>query len=352
MDREFPVGSQPEGRIAAVTRRGFVAALGGAGGLALAGATAPALARAAKFRLRYGTAFPANHPGVTRIQQAAVAIAKETGGLVALQIYPNSQLGSEPDMFTQTRSGALDFMSTSGVNQTVVPAGSINAVAFAFEDYKHVWAAMDGGLGDHVRGLFGKVGLHVLPKMLDNGYRNITSSARPIHGPADLRGFKIRVPGNPLWVTMFSDLGAAPTPVDFGELYAALQTHLVDGEENPLALIESAKLYEVQKYVAMTGHIWDGHYIFANQRRWKSLPADARAVITRHLDAAALQERADIVALNDGLVGTLTKAGLRFNTPAKPPFRDGLRAAGFYRHWQKKFGTEAWTLLEKYTGPL
>jgi len=106
-----------------------------------------------------------------RIIEASEAIKKQTNGLVDLQVYPNSQLGSEPDMFSQTRSGALDFMSTSGVNQTVVLTGGINAVAFAFESYDQVWSAMDGDLGNHVRGLFGKVGLHVLPKCLDNGYR-------------------------------------------------------------------------------------------------------------------------------------------------------------------------------------
>jgi tripartite ATP-independent transporter DctP family solute receptor len=332
------------------TRRQLAAGLAATGALALT--ARPARAEGAKYKLRYGTAFPADHPGVTRIQEAAAAIAKDTNGLVDLQVYPNSQLGSEPDMFSQTRSGALDFMSTSGANQTVVPVGAINVVAFAFDTYDKVWAAMDGALGDHVRAQFDKVGLFVLPKMLDNGYRNITSSAKPIAVPDDLKGFKIRVPGNQLWVTMFNALGAAPTPVNFGELYAALQTHVVDGQENPLALISSAKLYEVQKYIALSGHIWDGHYIFANKRRWASLPEDARGVMARHLGDAALQERADIVTLNAGLVQTLTKAGVTFNTPDKAPFRSALKTAGFYTEWKGKFGDEAWGLLETYTGPL
>ena len=127
-----------------ISRRAFVGAT-----LAIGLATLPtarALAQSAKYRLRYGTAFPANHPGVLRIIEASEAIKKQTNGLVDLQVYPNSQLGSEPDMFTQTRSGALDFMSTSGVNQTVVPTGGINAVAFAFESYDQVWSAMHGCL--------------------------------------------------------------------------------------------------------------------------------------------------------------------------------------------------------------
>ena len=336
-----------------IGRRGFGAAIAAAGCMALAGATAgSAAADSAKYRLRYGTAFPADHPGVKRIQEASAAIAKETGGQVDLQVYPNSQLGSEPDMFSQTRSGALDFMSTSGVNQTVVPVGGINAVAFAFENYDQVWAAMDGDLGNYVRAHFDKVGMHVMPKMLDNGYRNITTSSKPINTPDDLKGIKIRVPGNQLWVTMFSALGAAPTSINFGELYAALQTHVVDGQENPLALIESAKLYEVQKYIALSGHIWDGHYIFANARRWNGLPAEIQNAITHNLSDAADKERQDVVALNAGLVDSLTKAGLTFTSPDKPGFRAVLKQAGFYSDWKKKFGEEPWALLEKYAGSL
>ena len=294
------------------------------GALALGGGTA--WGQAAKFRLRYGTAFPADHPGVKRIQEAAAAIGKETNGQVDLQVYPNSQLGGEPDMFSQVRSGALDFMSTSGVNQTVVPVGGINAVAFAFKDYDEVWAAMDGDLGDFVRAQFDKVGLHVMPKMLDNGYRNITTSTKQISSPADLKGMKIRVPGNQLWVTMFTDLGAAPTSINFGELYAALQTKIVDGQENPLALIDSAKLYEVQKYIALTGHIWDGHHIFANAKRWNAMPADVRDAVTKHLSAAAVSQRADIVALNATLIDRLKSAGVVFSSPDKQPFRDDAQA--------------------------
>jgi tripartite ATP-independent transporter DctP family solute receptor len=335
------------------TRRRFGAALAVGGTLALTGGVfRPAAAQSVKYKLRYGTAFPADHPGVTRIKEASEAIAKETSGLVDLQVYPNSQLGSEPDMFSQTRSGALDFMSTSGVNQTVVPVGGINAIAFAFESYDKVWAAMDGDLGNHVRAQFEKVNLYVFPKMLDNGYRNITSGAKPINSPDDLKGFKIRVPGNQLWVTMFKALGAAPTPVNFGELYAALQTRVVDGQENPLALISSAKLYEVQKFIALSEHIWDGHHIFANQRKWRALPEDVRGVVTKHLSTAAEREREDIVALNATLTESLGKAGVVFNKPDKQAFRAGLKSAGFYSDWKEKFGGETWTLLEKYTGTL
>ena len=112
----------------------------------------PASSSRSEIKLKYGTAFPADHPGTVRIKEAAEAIRKDTGGKVDLQVYPASQLGSEPDMISQTRSGAIDFMSTAGTNlQTLVPTAGINGVAFAFKDYATVWAAMDGDLGAHVR---------------------------------------------------------------------------------------------------------------------------------------------------------------------------------------------------------
>ncbi|MET0359898.1 MAG: TRAP transporter substrate-binding protein DctP, partial [Pararhizobium sp.] len=153
-------------------------------------------------------------------------------------------------------------------------------------------------------------------------------------------------------VTLFQTLGAAPTPLNFGELYAALQTHIVDGQENPLALIQSSKLYEVQKHVSMTGHIWDGHHIFCNNRRWSAVPSEAQTIILEELSTAAVNERADIKALNEQAKIDIEAAGLTFHTVDKAPFRDVLAKAGFYTGWKEKFGAEAWGLLEKDVGTL
>lgn len=310
-------------------------------------------AQNADIKLKYGTAFPADHPGTLRIKEAADAIRKDTGGRVDLQVYPTSQLGSEPDMISQTRAGSIDFMSTAGTNlQTLVPTAGINGVAFAFKDYATVWAAMDGELGAHVRGAIAKVGLHAFDKVLDNGYRNITTSTKAIVTPDDLKGFKIRVPGIPLWISMFKALGASPTAIPFGELYSALQTKVVDGQENPLALIQSAKLYEVQKFCSLTGHTWDGHFIFGNAKKMQSLPAEVQQALTKHLNAAALKQREDIARLNLDAQAQLTKLGVTFNNTNHAPFRDLLKSAGFYTEWKAKYGDEVWGKLEKYAGRL
>ncbi|KAF1046185.1 TRAP transporter substrate-binding protein [Xylophilus sp.] len=335
----------------ALTRRQF-GSLTASFGLGATGVL-PARAQGTQIVLKYGTAFPADHPGAVRIKEAADAIKKESGGKVDLQVYPNSQLGSEPDMVSQTRAGAMDLMSTAGTNlQTLVPVAGINGVAFAFKDYAAVWAAMDGELGGHVRAALAKVGLQAYDKVLDNGYRNITSAGKAIATPADLKGFKIRVPGIPMWLSMFKALGAAPTSIPFGELYTALQTKVVDGQENPLALIQSAKLYEVQKYCSLTAHTWDGHFIFGNAKKLRALPKEVQDLLATHLQAAALKQREDIARLNRDAESTLAKAGVVFNRPDTAPFRELLRSAGFYTEWKGKFGDEAWAKLEKYAGRL
>jgi tripartite ATP-independent transporter DctP family solute receptor len=312
-----------------------------------------AFAADTQYKFKYGTAFPTDHPGAVRIKEAAEAIRKESGGRIDIQVFPQSTLGSEPDMISQVRSGAIQFMSTAGTNlQSMVPVAGINGVAFAFKDYNQVWAAMDGELGSYVHKQLEKINIYTFDKVLDNGYRNITTATKPINSPADLKNFKIRVPGIPLWITMFKDLGAAPTSINFGELYSALQTKIVDGQENPLPLIQSAKLYETQKYVSMTGHTWDGHYIFTNNKFWQGLPKDVRDIISRNFNAAAMKERADIAELNTHLESELKKQGMVFNYPDKQPFIDTLKKAGFYTETKTKYGNEAWSILEKYSGPL
>ena len=336
----------------AITRRQFGTTLA-AGGLAATLPSRFAFAQTATIKLKYGTAFPADHPGTLRIKEAAEAIRKDTSGKVDLQVYPTSQLGSEPDMISQTRAGAIDIMSTAGTNlQTLVPTAGINGVAFAFKDYDAVWAAMDGDLGAYVRSALAKVNLYAYDKCLDNGYRNITSASKAIVTPADLKGFKIRVPGIPLWISMFKALGASPTAIPFGELYSSLQTKVVDGQENPLALIQSAKLYEVQKFCSLTAHTWDGHFIFGNAKKLQSLPKEVQESLSKNLNAAALKQREDIAKLNADAQAQLTKLGVTFNKPDPAPFRELLKSSGFYTEWKGKYGDEVWAKLEKYSGKL
>jgi tripartite ATP-independent transporter DctP family solute receptor len=211
---------------------------------------------------------------------------------------------------------------------------------------------MDGDVGAYIRAQIAKVNLVALDKIWDNGFRQITTSTKPIVTPADLEGFKIRVPVSPMWTSMFKAFGSAPTSINASEMYTALQTKVVDGQENPFAVISNFKLHEVQKYCSITNHMWDGFWTLINKRAWDRLPPNIRDVVAKHLNAAAMAERADVAAANATLQQELAAKGIVFNTPNTAPFRDKLRSAGFYSEWKAKFGDEAWAVLEKHTGKL
>lgn len=211
---------------------------------------------------------------------------------------------------------------------------------------------MDGDLGTYVRGQISKAGIVAMDKIWDNGFRQITTSTKPIETAADLKGLKIRVPVSPLWTSMFKAFDSAPASLNFAEVYTALQTRAVDAQENPLAIISTAKLYEVQKYCSLTNHMWDGFWFLANRRAFEKLPDDLRAIVAKNINEAGLKQRDDVFALNNNLRKELAEKGLTFNEPKVDSFRDQLRKAGFYAEWKGKYGDEAWATLEKYTGQL
>jgi tripartite ATP-independent transporter DctP family solute receptor len=336
-----------------VSRRTLLKASAAATVLGGVGAPFVARAQSAEFVYKYANNLPDSHPLNVRAREMSANIKTETNGRVDLQVFPNNQLGSDTDMLSQIRSGGVEFFTLSGlILATLVPAASINGIGFAFPDYDTVWKAMDGELGAYVRGEITKANLVVMDKIWDNGFRQTTSSTRPINGPDDLKGFKIRVPVSPLWTSMFKAFDASPASINFSEVYSALQTKVVEGQENPLALISTAKLYEVQKYCSLTNHMWDGFWFLANRRAWEKLPEELRTIVARNINAAAVKERGDTEKLNATVREELTGKGLLFNQPTVVPFRDKLRQAGFYAEWKGKYGEQAWALLEKSVGKL
>ncbi|KMO36384.1 ABC transporter substrate-binding protein [Methylobacterium variabile] len=337
---------------APLSRRAVVAGTLSAG---LIGAGLPLRhARAAEYVLKLGTDVPDTHPINIHARKAADAIREQTNGRVDLQIFANNQLGGQSDMLSQLRSGALECFALSGVNvlSTIIPTSSIYGLGFAFPDYDAVWRGMDGPFGQHLRGQIEKAGFVVMEKIWDNGFRQITNSVRPIKEPKDLQGLKIRVPVSALWTSLFRSLGAAPTSLNFAEVYSALQTKVVDGQENPPVIINTAKIYEVQKYCSVTNHMWDGWWFLINRRAWNQLPAELKDVFARNVDAACLEERKDVARLNASLREELVAKGLAFNDVDTAPFKDELRKSGFYAEWRKKFGDEAMGLLEAAAGKL
>jgi tripartite ATP-independent transporter DctP family solute receptor len=310
-------------------------------------------ANAAEFSYKLGASAPMEHPAMARSQEAANKIKQDSNGRLEITLYPNSVLGGDTGMISQVISGALEmYILPVDLLAPRNPACAISGVGFAFPSYDHVWAAMDGELGGMLRGAAEQIGLYCLDKGYDHGYRQITTRTKPIVTPADLKGFKIRLPVAPALIALFRHLGASPTAINFSEVYSALQTGIVDGQENPLVLIDTAKLYEVQKYCSLTNHVWSGFHVSFNVAAWKKLPPDLQEIVHRDFSAAAMLERQDFVAMTRTEQDGLTAKGLTFNTPDTQPFRDALVKSGFYTDIKKTVGDPAWALLEKYVGAL
>jgi tripartite ATP-independent transporter DctP family solute receptor len=332
-----------------VTRQGFVA--GTAATFASIGVITPA--RAADFDLKYGLDLPVDHPVNVRSVEAFARIKKATNGRVQFKSFPTSQLGSDPAMIGQLRSGALESVAMPGAFlNALVPLASIENLAYAFANRETAFRAMDGDLGRVIRDEFASKGLVVLEKIWENGFRDITTSTKPIRTVADLAGLRIRVSPGKIRVDTFQSLGAAPTPIALSELYTSLQTHVIDAQENPLLLIEQQKFFEVQKYVSLSEHIWSGYWTLFNQDVWNKLGRDLQAIVSREMGAATLAARNDNVILNRSVRDKLARRGMIFNDVDKESFKRKLVDAKYYERWKAEFGPKAWDALEKYANKL
>lgn len=310
-------------------------------------------ADAAEFDLKYATGQDPTHPVNLRAKEALDRIREATSGRVNIRLFPANQLGSDTDLLAQVRYGAVEFFNLSSlILSTFIPVSGITSVGFAFKNYDEVWKAMDGDLGNHIRAQIAKTPIFAVSRIWDNGFRHVTSSSREIKTPADLKGFKVRVPAAPPLTSLFKALDAAPTPINFNETYTALQTKVVEGQENPLAIIATARLYEVQKSCSLTGHVWDGYWVLGNKRAFQKLPADVQEIITREIDQSAIDQRAHIARLTGKLMTDLKAKGINFLTVAQDDFRKQLAGTTFYSQWKLKYGAEAWGLLENVSGKL
>ena len=332
-----------------VSRKGFVA--GSTATFATIGFIKPA--RAAQYELKWGVDVPQEHPITVRSVQAFARIKAATNGQVSVKTFPASTLGSDPGMLSQLRSGALELLAFPGafLNE-LVPLASIENLAYAFPNRDAVFQAMDGELGALIRAAIVDKGIYVFDKIMENGYREITTSTKPIRNAGDLAGLKIRVSPGKIRIDTFQSLGASPTPIALSELYTSLQTHIVDAQENPLILINQQKFYEVQKYVSLSDHIWSGYWTLANKDVWGRLPTNIQGMFNRELSRAAMEARRDNLLLNESVADQLRRRGMKFNDVDKNSFRQKLIAANYYERWRKEFGEKAWAALEKYGNKL
>lgn len=282
-------------------------------------------------------------------------VAKETGGRLQVTVFPQNGdiAGSDPAALDMLASGELEFFTLmGGILGRKVPAAEIQGLPFAFTSHAQVHKANDGALGEYLGRECAAKGIHRFQHgLLENGFRQIAMAERPIRTADDLRGVRMRVPDGQMFREVFTALEAQPVTVNIRELYAALKSRQVDGQENPLVIVEVNRLYEVTKYVSTTNHMWSGFNLLANLKFWDSLPGDVQAVVQRNVKKFVSLQRAYTDNLNRELETKLAARGMAFNVADVSTFRAKL-GGGFYQRWKSQLGATAWGLLEREVGRL
>jgi len=295
---------------------------------------------------RLGLNQPAASPTARRAIEMAAAIDRETGGEFRLEVFPESRLGSDPQMFADLRAGALEFFMAGATLGGVAPTSALPLLPFAFTHSKVVFAALDGALGDRIRSELAANGLHAFHHCWQNGFHHLTTRVRPIRTADDLAGLKFRSPGGDIAADFFKALGADAGMVPFSGMYEALKARQFDGQSDPLGVVLSLELYEVQTYLSLTAHWWSGFTLLAIATAWTALPRAVQAFVERNAEKFALLQRDDVEKVNAAGAEELARRGMQVNTADTASFR--ARLGDFYKIWRAKAGPEMWRLLESY----
>jgi len=264
-------------------------------------------------------------------------LEKRTRSRYKCQQFANSALGGEREMIEAVQLGTLDIVNTStGPVGNFVPEVNIVDIPFLFRDYDHARRVLDGPIGDDLRAKFPAKGL-VAIAWTENGFRHMTNSKRPIVKPDDAKGLKIRSMQNKVHIQAFQSIGIQPTPMAFPELFTALQQGTVDGQENPIPVILSAKFAQVQKHLSLTGHVYSPALIIVSPALWTKLSdADKKAFMDAGKAGSAAQrkkvnddERDGIAQLRASGMEVVTAVdGSAFRTAMTPVWTDFAKQFG------------------------
>ena len=303
---------------------------------------------APEYTIKVGYIGSDTHPTMQAMKVFAKDVDAGSKGKIKVELYPNAQLGGDRELCEGVQMGTIQM----AIPSTSALAGfdkriQVLDLPYLFTTRKAAFDAVDGELGQKLTTYLSKKGFEVLGYQ-ENGFRHVTNSKRPIKTPADLKGLKIRTMENPMHIAFFKELGANPTPMSWGELYTALQQGTVDAEENPYAMIDDGKFYEVQKYVSETGHVFSYEILIANKKFMDKLPADLRKVVVDAAHKAIMTQRASLEKEEAAFKAKVTKAGLTANelTPEqKKPFVEATKKV--YAQFENELGKEIMDIARK-----
>jgi tripartite ATP-independent transporter DctP family solute receptor len=310
---------------------------------------APVFAAKEEVVIKVGTIVSENHPDYICMRDVFKKnLEKKSGGRIKVELYPNAQLGGDREMSESVQMGTL---------QIALPATSAIAgfdkrfqvldLPFLFKDKKTAFKALDGELGNKLDANLTPQGFINLG-YFENGFRHVTNNRGPITKPEDLKGLKLRTMENPLHIAFFKLLGANPTPINYGELYTALQQKTVDGEENPIAIVYDAKFYEVQKFYSLTGHVFSATMALMNKSFFDKLPKDLQKLVRDEGRAFVLAQRKMLDANESKQLEELKQKGMKVNTLTPDQKKAFVKAtAPVYDTFRDKIGADLVDLAKK-----
>lgn len=287
--------------------------------LALAAAAASLTARAQTIELKFGHVGEPGSLFAASAEEFAKRANAKLGGKAKVVVFGSSQLGGDKELLQKLKLGTVDLALPSTVMSSEVDAFGLFEMPYLVKDRNHMKKIEKDVVWPMLAPQVEAKGLKIIA-VWENGYRHITNSKRPINKPEDLKGIKLRVPEGKWRVKMFQTYGANPSPMKFSEVFTALQTGVMDGQENPFTQIHSAKFQEVQKYLSLSGHVYTPAYVTVGKKKWDSLPADVRKILedTAKETQGYVYEAA--AKAETDLLEKLKGAGMQVNTPDKDAF--------------------------------
>lgn len=276
-------------------------------------------------------------------------VEEKSNGTISVQIYPNSVLGGDAELTESVAMGTLEAaLPSTSVLVSYSDDFGIMDMPYLFSSPENAFAAMDGDLGTYFNEKLEEVGIHSLGYSY-NGLRSMTNSSHPIETPDDLKGLKMRVMENEVFIDFFETLGASATPMSFNELFTGLQQHTVDGEENPPSLIYASKFQEVQEYLSLTEHVNNFLGFIMNQDFYNSLTQEQREIIDEAAGEFVKAQRQMELEDTDHYIELLEEEGMQVNSltaEQKADFRQVLEP--MYEKYRVQYGEEVFEMAEKY----
>jgi tripartite ATP-independent transporter DctP family solute receptor len=281
--------------------------------VAIAAIAVVGAAQAQQRTIKFANQNAKGHPIVMGMEKFAELVEAKSSGKLKVNVFPGGALGSDQANLSALQGGALEMASmNSGIFASIVKDFAVYDFPFLFSNPQEVAAVVDGAVGQQLHAKLDEKGLIGLT-YYELGFRQITNSKRPITKVEDIAGLKLRVIPNPINIDWVNALGANPTPLPFPELYAALEQKAVDGQENPVATIQGAKLFEVQKYMTLTNHQYNPQSVVVSKKFWESLSPAEQKILQEAAVESAKYQREQSRSAAAGILDALKKAGMQVN---------------------------------------